>query len=61
MTIMQKGDVNSRGLEMAQKQLRSTPKRLYFVVPASLFDSYKMVKGVGENVEQWVLKMDWFK
>ncbi len=59
MTIMQKCDVNDAGLARAQKRLRGSPKRLYFVAPASLFDGYRMVMGMGTQVEQWVLKMTW--
>lgn len=58
MTIMQKKEVHGAGLERAQKRLRSNPKRLYFVVPAPLFEGYKMVTGLRDQVEQWVLKID---
>ena len=58
MTIMQKCDINTAGLSRAQKQLRGSSKRLYFVVPASMFDEYRLVKGVCAEVEQWVLEMD---
>ena len=59
MTVMQKYAINTVGLAKAQKQLRGTPKRLYFVVPAALFDEYTLVFGTGPEVEQWVLKMAW--
>lgn len=60
MTIMQKSDINTAGLTRAHKQLRGpSPKRLYFVVPASLYDGYSVVKGAGLEVPQWVLRMDW--
>jgi hypothetical protein len=56
---MQKKDVNKNGLAWAHKVLRGSPRRLYFVVPATLFHEYRMVAGVGNEVEQWVLKMAW--
>ena len=58
MTIMQKYAINTAGLTKAQKQLRGSPQRLYFVVPASLYDGYSVVAGTG-SIQQWVLKMAW--
>ena len=58
VTIMQKYAINTAGLTKAQKQLRGSPQRLYFVVPASLYDGYSVVAGTG-SIQQWVLKMAW--
>ena len=59
ITVMQKYDINTAGLANAVKQLRGTTKRLYFVVPAALFDKNALVFGSGSEVQQWVLKMSW--
>jgi hypothetical protein len=60
MTISQKQSVNIEGLDRARQLLRGTPKRLYFVVPDDLFDSFKLVESGGRalaGVDQFALRI----
>ncbi|PNH01411.1 hypothetical protein TSOC_012713 [Tetrabaena socialis] len=56
MSLSQKKEVNMNGLRAAGAQLTGPTKRLYFVVPAHVFEKYMPVHNVS-GIEQWALKI----